>query len=104
MAPTSACSSRTSRSKRRRRSRSRAASASSDTETGRGEASMSVDELRERNRDKAQAEAERGPARAEPGAAPIGDAIRDFHERDATAFGIPAHRSGQTDVAPDAQA
>jgi arginine decarboxylase len=65
---------------------------------------MDVDALRERNRAKAEEEAERGPVRAEPDAAPIGDAIRDFHERDALAFGIPAHRAGTGDVVPDAAA
>jgi arginine decarboxylase len=48
---------------------------------------MSIDESRERNQEKAEAEAERGPARAEPDAAPIGDAIRDFHERGDLSFG-----------------
>jgi len=55
---------------------------------------MEVDRLRELNQDKAEQEEARGPARAEPEPAPIGDAIRDFHARDALAFGIPAHRSG----------
>src|SRR3954462_6051648 len=65
---------------------------------------MGVDELRERNQEKAKAEAERGPVRAEPDAAPIGDAIRGFHERNDLAFGIPAHRAGTGDVTPDAVA
>src|SRR3954467_10985423 len=65
---------------------------------------MDVDELRERNQEKAEAEAERGPVRAEPDAAPIGDAIRGFHERNDLAFGIPAHRAGTGDVTPDAVA
>src|SRR4051794_39126395 len=62
---------------------------------------MSIDAQRERNQHKAEAESERGPARAEPEASPIGDAIRDFHDRNALAFGIPAHRSGTGDVTPD---
>src|SRR3954451_24844554 len=63
---------------------------------------MGVDELRERNQEKAKAEAERGPVRAEPDAAPIGDAIRGFHERNDLAFGRPADRAGTGDVTPDA--
>src|SRR3954470_14888007 len=63
---------------------------------------IDVDAVRERNQEKAEAEGERSPARAEPGAAPIGDAIQDFHRRDALAFGIPAHRAGTGDVVPDA--
>src|SRR3954452_20546836 len=63
---------------------------------------MDVDSLRERNEAKAEEEAARGPARAEPGAAPIGEAIQDFHARRALSFGIPAHRSGTGDVIPDA--
>src|SRR4051794_34641676 len=63
---------------------------------------LDIDELRERNQRKAQAEAERGPARDEPAAAPIGEAIQDFHEREALAFGIQAHRAGKGDVVPDA--
>jgi arginine/lysine/ornithine decarboxylase len=39
---------------------------------------------------------------AEPGAAPIGDAIRDLHDRDGLAFAIPAHRSGTRRIRPDA--
>src|SRR3954471_6801882 len=70
----------------------------------RTEERMNVDELRDRNREKAEAEAERGPARSEPDAAPIGDAIRAFHERNDLAFGIPAHRAGTGDVIPDAVA
>src|SRR5215207_9115259 len=63
---------------------------------------VDVDALRARNQQKAESEAGEGPARAEPDAAPIGDAIEDFHRRGALAFGIPAHRSGTGDVAPDA--
>jgi hypothetical protein len=40
---------------------------------------IDVDALRDRNQAKAEAEAARGPARAESDAAPIGDAIIDFH-------------------------
>src|SRR3954463_3504237 len=65
---------------------------------------MDVDQLRERNQEKAEQESERGPVRAEPDAAPIGDAIQDFHSRGALAFGIPAHRAGTGDVVPDAAA
>src|SRR4051794_5371690 len=65
---------------------------------------VDVDALRARNQEKAESEADRGPAQTEPGAAPIGDAIDDFHRRDALAFGIPAHRAGTGDVVPDAAA
>src|SRR5881409_31117 len=63
---------------------------------------MDVDALRQHNQDKAQGEAERGPARAEPDATPIGDAIEAFHERNDLSFGIPAHRAGTGDVVPEA--
>jgi arginine decarboxylase len=63
---------------------------------------MDVDELREKNQEKAEEEAEQGPARAQQDAMPIGDAIEDYHERGAIGFGIPAHRAGEGDVAPDA--
>jgi arginine decarboxylase len=63
---------------------------------------LDVDALRERNQEKAQGEGERGPARAEPDAAPIGEGIEDFHRREALAFGIPAHRAGTGDIVPDA--
>ncbi|HEV7751282.1 MAG TPA: aminotransferase class I/II-fold pyridoxal phosphate-dependent enzyme [Baekduia sp.] len=65
---------------------------------------MDIDTAREKNIKKTEAEAERGPARSEPDAAPIGDAIRDFHARGDLAFGIPAHRAGTGDVVPDAAA
>src|SRR4051812_35107242 len=68
----------------------------------RTEERMNVDELRDRNQQKAEAEAERGPVRSEPDAVPIGDAIRAFHERGDLSFGIPAHRSGDSDVVGDA--
>src|SRR3954467_5603365 len=63
-----------------------------------------IDALRERNQQRAEEESEQGPVRAEPDAAPIGDAIQDFHSRGALAFGIPAHRAGTGDVVPDAAA
>src|SRR3954452_23077709 len=63
---------------------------------------MTVDEARRRNHQKAEAEAERGPVREDPATTPIGDAIQDFHAREALAFGIPAHRAGNSDVRPDA--
>src|SRR4051812_30370796 len=63
-----------------------------------------IDEARERNKEKAEGEGERGPARSDPRAAPIGEAIQDFHDRGALAFGIPAHRAGTGDVVPDAAA
>src|SRR4051794_3837637 len=63
-----------------------------------------IDALRERNQQRAEAESEQGPVRAEPEAAPIGEAIEDFHTRGALAFGIPAHRAGTGDVVPDAAA
>jgi hypothetical protein len=62
---------------------------------------MDVEAARERNQAKAQEEAERGPARSEPDAAPIADAIEAFHARGDLAFGIPAHRAGTGDVVPD---
>ncbi|MCW3021738.1 MAG: ornithine decarboxylase [Conexibacter sp.] len=65
---------------------------------------MDVDAAREKNIKKTEAEAERGPARSEPDAAPIGDAIRDFHARGDLAFGISAHRAGTGDVVPEAAA
>ena len=61
---------------------------------------MDVDAMRERNQAKAEAEAAAGPARAEPDATPIGDAIEDFHRRDGLSFAIPAHRAGMGDVVP----
>src|SRR3954471_3566025 len=63
---------------------------------------MDVVELREKNQEKAEQEAEQGPARAQQDAMPIGDAIEDYHDRGAIGFGIPAHRAGEGDVAPDA--
>src|SRR5215217_7608391 len=63
---------------------------------------LDVDARRSENQRKSEGEAERGPARSEPGAAPIGEGIQDFHERGALAFGIPAHRAGTGDVVPDA--
>src|SRR4051794_15012421 len=65
---------------------------------------MDVDSAREKNIKKAEEEAEHGPARSAPEAAPIGEAIEDFHARSALAFGIPAHRAGTGDVVPDAAA
>src|SRR3954469_2135046 len=63
---------------------------------------MDVDELREKNQKKAEEEAEQGPARAQQDAIPVADAIEDYHARGAISFGIPAHRAGEGDVAPDA--
>src|SRR3954463_7120704 len=63
---------------------------------------MDVDALREQNKAKTEEETERGPAREDPEAAPIGDAIRAYHERGDLSFGIPAHRSGDSDVVGDA--
>jgi arginine decarboxylase len=65
---------------------------------------MDVDALRERNQRKSAEDAERGPARSEPSAAPIGEAIQDFHDRGDLAFAIPAHRAGTGDVVPEAAA
>jgi arginine/lysine/ornithine decarboxylase len=62
---------------------------------------MDIDTARERNQEKAEQESERGPARSEPDAAPIADAIEAFHARGDLAFGIPAHRAGTGDVRPD---
>src|SRR3954447_15650122 len=63
---------------------------------------MDVDQLREENEAKAEKEQERGPIAKDPGTAPVGDAIEDFHNRDALAFGIPAHRAGTGEVRNDA--
>jgi hypothetical protein len=63
---------------------------------------MDVDELRLRNEAKADEERERGPTSSDPESAPVGDAIEDFHDRDALAFGIPAHRFGTGSVEFDA--
>jgi arginine decarboxylase len=65
---------------------------------------MDLDQLRERNESKAEEEQERGPIKSDPDSAPVGDAIEDFHERGALAFGIPAHRAGTGVVVPDAAA
>jgi arginine decarboxylase len=62
---------------------------------------MDVDAARQVNQDKAEEEAQRGPARAEPDAAPIADAVEAFYARGDLAFGIPAHRGGTADTAPD---
>jgi arginine decarboxylase len=62
---------------------------------------MDVDQLRERNEEKAEEEKERGPVAEDPKSIPLGDALRDFHERDALPFGIPAHRAGQWQVPPE---
>ncbi|KZS71477.1 hypothetical protein A4G26_24935 [Mycobacterium kansasii] len=53
--------------------------------------SARIDHQRRKNIKKAQAEAQAGPARAEPDATPIGDAIQAFRQRGDIAFGIPAH-------------
>lgn len=63
---------------------------------------MDVDRQRDRNQKKAEGESGRGPAAADPDAAPIGDAVQAFHDRGDLALGIPAHRSGAGDVEPDA--
>lgn len=62
--------------------------------------SARVDQQRRKNVKKAQTEAEAGPARADPDATPIGDAIQAFHRRGDIAFGIPAHRSGTGRMPP----
>src|SRR3954471_15445721 len=63
---------------------------------------MDVDALREQNEAKTEEETKRGPAREDPEAAPIADAIRAYHERGDLSFGIPAPRSGDSDVVGDA--
>jgi arginine decarboxylase len=65
---------------------------------------MKVDKLRKRNQKQAETDAKRGPAEADQEAAPIADAIEDFHARNALTFGIPAHRAGEGDVLPEAVA
>ncbi len=65
---------------------------------------MTVDALRQHNQLEADEEAERGPVRAEPEAAPIGDALRDVHRRGALSFGLPALRAGTGDMVPEAAA
>jgi arginine/lysine/ornithine decarboxylase len=62
---------------------------------------MDIDQQRRRNPAEAEAPAGAGPVRAAPDAAPIGDAITAFYERDDLAFGIPAHRAGKGGAAPD---
>ena len=62
---------------------------------------MDVDALREKNQQKAEEEAEQGPARAEQDAIPIAEAIEAYHARGAIGFGVPAHRAGAGDVAPE---
>src|SRR4051794_29055508 len=63
---------------------------------------MDVDQLRQENEAKAEEEQQRGPVDSDPQTAPVGEAIEDFHARDALAFGIPAHRAGTGKVRPDA--
>src|SRR4051794_30313297 len=63
---------------------------------------MDVEQLRERNQAKAEEEQRRGPASPDPARAPVGDAIEDFHQRDALSFAIPAHRAGAGEVQNDA--
>jgi hypothetical protein len=53
-----------------------------------------VDQRRRQNMTKAEEESQGGPAREDPGATPLGDAIEAFHDRVDLSFGIPAHRSG----------
>src|SRR3954464_11975726 len=65
---------------------------------------MDIDALRDRNQQKAEQEGENSPARKDPDATPIGDAIAAFHDSGALGFGIPAHRAGTGDIVPDAAA
>src|ERR1700712_2982102 len=65
---------------------------------------MNIDKLKARNAQKDQEDAADGPVQREGGTSPIGDAIADFHGRDAGLFGIPAHRSGTGDLQLDAVA
>ncbi|WNG88064.1 DegT/DnrJ/EryC1/StrS family aminotransferase [Mycobacterium sp. ITM-2016-00317] len=60
--------------------------------SGSDQALSHVDEQREQNEAKAQREAQAGPVRSSPDAAPVGEAIEDFHRRGDLSFGIPAHR------------
>jgi arginine decarboxylase len=62
---------------------------------------MDIDQLRELNEEKAEGEQERGPVEADPKSVPLADALKDFHERDALPFGIPAHRAGRWQVPPE---
>lgn len=62
--------------------------------------SKRIDHQRRKNIARAQAEAQAGPARAQPDATPIGDAIQAFQQRGDIAFGIPAHRSGTGRMPP----
>lgn len=64
---------------------------------------MDIDQLREVNEAKAEEEKERAPIERDPRSAPVGDAIEDFHDRDALAFGIPADRFGTGAVELDAE-
>jgi arginine/lysine/ornithine decarboxylase len=56
--------------------------------------SSDLERQRQQNIEKAKQESKEGPARQEPQATPIGDAIEAFRERGDIAFGIPAHRAG----------
>jgi hypothetical protein len=61
---------------------------------------MDVDAARERNQAKAREEAERGPARSEPDAAPIAEAIQAFHARGDLAPGFPPTARGPATWSP----
>jgi arginine decarboxylase len=63
---------------------------------------VDVDRLREQNKAKAKQDRELGPVTSDPSTAPVGDAVDDFHRRDALAFGIPAHRAGTGAIQHDA--
>jgi arginine decarboxylase len=63
---------------------------------------VKVERQRKRNIKKAEAEAAAGPARSEPDAMPIGEAIEAFHQRGDLSLGIPAHRSGTGRGVPQA--
>lgn len=51
------------------------------------------DRQRQINEAKAEQQAEAGPAREDPSAAPVAEAIEDFHRRGDIAYGVPSHRS-----------
>lgn len=63
---------------------------------------MDIDQLNGAARRKTETKSADGPVRPDPSTPPIGDALVDFHDRDAVLFGIPAHRSGTGELDLDA--
>jgi arginine decarboxylase len=65
---------------------------------------VDVDKRRRRNEARAHRERERGPARDDPHAIPVTEAIDAFYERGDLVFAIPAHRAGTGEAMCDAVA